>query len=1193
MAAIAVVNSAQTPSTAAASLTITSATAGNALVCFISQVGSTVAPTLAGYTVEATDALFASSADSVWCAHKIAAGGEVAIAPTAGGGTIDGICYWEVSSTDNPLVLDQALTVLSNHAAAATGTVNVTTKVEGSLVLIGVGLAASSGTIAAWTTTVATNISTTASRMYGGSYLTTTPLSAAAFKANWQTSQVFGMLAVALQPVNIAAKAAETTNVTASAVGFVTIPATGTQTVGSYNDAGPVLDATYVIPGYQYPTLGLWNGLGSPAGGVGYIIANVNSGPGTTVDSNYTAAIAAAISAGWTVLGYVPTNNGVTSSTTVEAMVTKWSTLYGVHSIFFDQASTLSTKVSYYTTLTGFVHTASAGALSILNPGSPPYSGYMSTAVCDGICVFDNTYAAFQSTPPPNYANTGLLILHIVAATPLGNATTQMLASVALGANVLYVTDETDGNFDVLPTYFTGENILLANQATATAAESVAVTCTAVGFAVSTVAATGSFTASVTGSAVGFAAGATQTTNVTASAVGTVAIAAAAAQITSVTASAVGFAAGAALITSVTASAVGVVTIAATGSQTITAYNNAGAPLLASYLIPGYQYPTVGLWGASLGSPVGGVGYIIANPNSGPGTTVNPDYTTAIANAQAAGWTVLGYVDTNYAAVALATVEGNVDKWFSLYGIVNIFFDRASELSTKVSYATSLTSYVHTTHGAGRSIMNMGAAPYSGFLTPSVVDGIVVFDATYAAFGSTPPGNYSGYGIQIAHIVTATPLGSATSQMLASAALGADLLYVTDETDGNFDVLPTYFAGENVLLANQGTGAGTFSASVTCSAVGTIAATAAESVAVTTAAVGIVTIAGTAAESATVTTAAAGTVIAPDVGTGAFTASVTCSAVGTLAATAAQTTSFVGTAAGTLAATGSQTISVTASAAGTWASSASPGTAEQDTVYTGTAGATLAADGSFTASVSGSAVGAVVLPATAANTTSFVGLAVGTLGATGAFSASVSGSAVGSAVIPATAAQTTTTSSTAAATVLEAGSGTVTASVTSSAVGTISAPGAGSTTATVSANAVGTTSIAGTGNFVATVTGLAAGLDTEHAAASFDTTFTATATGSVVLDGAGESATTVTATATGAVIVSGSGAFVATFTSNAHGESVARADLFVACQVRNLLGTAQFRALLASAHERELTAASEPRNLATATKTRPLGVTIP
>jgi len=155
---------------------------------------------------------------------------------------------------------------------------------------------------------------------------------------------------------------------------------------------------------------------------------------------------------------------------------------------------------------------------------------------------------------------------------------------------------------------------------------------------------------------------------------------------------------------------------------------------LASYLIPGYQYPTVGLWGASLGSPVGGVGYIIANPNSGPGTTVNPDYTTAIANAQAAGWTVLGYVDTNYAAVALATVEGNVDKWFSLYGIVNIFFDRASELSTKVSYATSLTSYVHTTHGAGRSIMNMGAAPYSGFLTPSVVDGIVVFDATYAAF---------------------------------------------------------------------------------------------------------------------------------------------------------------------------------------------------------------------------------------------------------------------------------------------------------------------------------------------------------------------------------------------------------------------------------------------------------------------------
>jgi hypothetical protein len=707
--------------------------------------------------------------------------------------------------------------------------------------------------------------------MYGGSYLTTTPLSSAAFKANWQTSQVFGMLAVALQPATIAAKAAQTTNVTASAVGTVTIAATASQTVTNFNDAGIPFDATCIIPGYQYPTVGLWGAsMGSPVGGRGYIIANVNSGPGTTVNSDYTTAIAAAIAAGWTVLGYVDTNSGATSSTTVETNITKWSTLYGVTSIFFDRASTLSTKVGYYTTLTTFVHTASAGALSVLNPGSPPYSGYMSLTVCDGICVFDNTYAVFQSTPPPNYANTGLLILHIVTATPLANATTQMAASVALGANVLYVTDETDGNFDVLPSYFAGENVLLANLATATAGESVVVTATAVGVAVTTVAATGSFTASVTGSAVGFAAAAASTTNVIASAAGIVSGAATAVQTTAFTATAVGtvtLAGTAASTTTVSANAA--VTIQATAAESVevTGYAFSGTPVDACYIIPAYQYPTLGLW-PDLASfaPNGSPGYVIANPSSGPGTVVDPNYTAAIAAAQSAGWRVLGYVDTNSGATTTGAVETNITHWSTLYGIHDIFFDRVSTLSTKVSYHTTLTAYVRAALATGLSILNPGTVPYSGYFATAVCDGIILFEDTYATFQSTPPPNYSGSPVMIGHIVQDVPVGNVVSQIAASATLGATLQYVTDESDGNYDVLPSYFTNENILLAapNPDLATAVATASVTAIAVGTMATSSgAQTTAFTATAVGTASVSGSAGLHAAVTALAVGVVNVP------------------------------------------------------------------------------------------------------------------------------------------------------------------------------------------------------------------------------------------------------------------------------------------------------------------------------------------
>ncbi len=588
---------------------------------------------------------------------------------------------------------------------------------------------------------------------------------------------------------------------------MTTFAGTGLQTITTRNSAGVPVAATFIIPAYQYPTVGLWPTLyaDAPNGYPGYVIANPASGPGTTVDSDYTTAIANARSAGWRVLGYVDTNVGGIASATVETNITRWSTLYGVHDIFFDRASALSTEVAYYTTLTAFVHAAHGGSLSILNTGTVPNSGYFATAVCDGLIVFEDTYATFQSTPPPNYTGSPVMIGHIVQNVPIINAVSQIAASAALGATLQYVTDESDGNYDVLPGYFTNENVLLdaPNPDLATAPGTVSVTATAVG----TWRSMGALTVAVT-----------------ASAVGTPAVSGLAE-----------------CDTTVTALAVGALSLPASGSQTITSYNDAGIPLDATYIIPAYQYPTVGMWGASFGSPSGGRGYVIANVNSGPGTVVDSDYTTAIAAAIAAGWTVLGYVPTNYGATATGTVEAMVTKWSTLYGIHSIFFDEGSTLSTKVAYYTTLTAFVHAAHAGSKTILNPGTTPDPGYISPTVCDGICVFEDIYANFLLYPPPSYTNAGILICHIVQATPLANATTQMLASVALGANLIYVTDESDYAYDVLPTYFAGENVLLANRATGAGSFTATtVTATAAGVVAPSASSSAVFVATAAGLV-----------------------------------------------------------------------------------------------------------------------------------------------------------------------------------------------------------------------------------------------------------------------------------------------------------------------------------------------------------------
>lgn len=125
---------------------------------------------------------------------------------------------------------------------------------------------------------------------------------------------------------------------------------------------------------------------------------------------------------------------------------------------------------------------------------------------------------------------------------------------------------------------------------------------------------------------------------------------------------------------------------------------------------------------------------VIINPSSGAGTVTDGNYTYAIRRLQGANIKVTGYVSTNYAGTAIATVKADVDKWSQLYpDIDGIFFDEMTfaDVDADVAYYKELNEYVKM-NGMEITITNPGA-PFAGaYHEANVADVIISWEnSTY------------------------------------------------------------------------------------------------------------------------------------------------------------------------------------------------------------------------------------------------------------------------------------------------------------------------------------------------------------------------------------------------------------------------------------------------------------------------------
>ena len=246
-----------------------------------------------------------------------------------------------------------------------------------------------------------------------------------------------------------------------------------------------------LVPAYSYPSSGssspYWEAMYSAPPALKYLVVDVNSGNlGGSADTSYQSAVNQALATpGITVVGYVDTEHASTPTATIETNINLYYNYYGITSIFFDNASTDTGSLSYYTTLANYVHSAHAGAITVFNHGVTPNQGY--AAIADVMIVFEGpSYndgtgigdwqgalagtdpgvpqlpaSWFSSYPPGRFC---AIIYETTPSAGLSGGTPEAWQTVltqaqAAGIGVVYLTDATYASnpYDVLPSYWTSE----------------------------------------------------------------------------------------------------------------------------------------------------------------------------------------------------------------------------------------------------------------------------------------------------------------------------------------------------------------------------------------------------------------------------------------------------------------------------------------------------------------------------------------------------------------------------------------------------------------------------------------------------------------------------------------------------------------------------------------------------------------
>ena len=238
------------------------------------------------------------------------------------------------------------------------------------------------------------------------------------------------------------------------------------------------------------------------------------------------------------------------------------------------------------------------------------------------------------------------------------------------------------------------------------------------------------------------------------------------------------------------------------------------APLMAStpppahaermgVIIPAYQYPTLGTVWADCARASSRVPLVaIVNPANGPGSGVDPNYTSAVGSVRAAGGRVIGYLNTDLAEIPLDSALTWVDRYRAWYTLDGVLLDRMASDSSPahVTWYTALRDSIRAREPAWLVVGGPGTNTLPEYLPAA--DILCIFESDGATYFNWEPDAWvrdyaAPRWLHLVHSVST--VDSMRAAVSRAASLGASWVYVTDDRLANpWDTSPTYW---NELIA--------------------------------------------------------------------------------------------------------------------------------------------------------------------------------------------------------------------------------------------------------------------------------------------------------------------------------------------------------------------------------------------------------
>ncbi len=236
-------------------------------------------------------------------------------------------------------------------------------------------------------------------------------------------------------------------------------------------------------------------------------------------------------------------------------------------------------------------------------------------------------------------------------------------------------------------------------------------------------------------------------------------------------------------------------------------------------LVPAYFYPAgkgLGYWNQMATAAPKAPIVAILNPNSGPGTAVDPSYVSVVTDLRAAGGKVLGYVHTSYGARPLAQVTQDILLYQAFYAVDGFFIDEMANdgSATTVGYSASLYEYVKALNPAYHVIGNPGTNTREVYVSRPTADAVVVFEGDPKAYRRFTPDSWAASypASRFGHLLYGVgDFAAARSALDLAAQRNAALVYATNDKlkPNPWDSLPSYWSSliTEVCLRNGGSAA--------------------------------------------------------------------------------------------------------------------------------------------------------------------------------------------------------------------------------------------------------------------------------------------------------------------------------------------------------------------------------------------------